>query len=29
MAQRETWCAVLLTLCLAASAAAQEGEDMG
>lgn len=27
MAQRETWCAVLLTLCLAASAAAQEGVE--
>jgi hypothetical protein len=30
MAQRETWCAVLLALCLAASAVAQEGaEDEG
>lgn len=27
MAQRETWCAVLLALCLAASAAAQEGVE--
>jgi hypothetical protein len=27
MAQRETWCAVLLALCLAASAVAQEGAE--
>src|SRR4028118_548208 len=30
MAQRETWCAVLIALCLAAPAAAQQGgEDVG